>query len=51
MKRTSKQQAILAAVRDNSNQWPAQLSSGIMFYDGQRITIDEFIKYANAVGV
>lgn len=27
-------------------KWPKELSSGVMFFDGQRITIDEFNKWA-----
>lgn len=28
-------------------QWPKELSAGYMFFDGQRIQIDEFNEWAN----
>ena len=39
--------AIKLACRDNDYKWPKQLSSGIMFYLGHRITIDEFNSWAS----
>jgi len=38
--------AIQSACRDNNYKWPKQLSSGVMFYNGHRITIVEFNKWA-----
>lgn len=38
----SKETAIKMACRDNNYKWPKQLSNGIMFYNGHRITINEF---------
>ena len=32
---------LLARVYWN-NEWPKQLESGVMFFNGQRITIEEF---------
>lgn len=37
-----KRQIIRQAVIDSNYKWPQQLDSGIMFYKGLRITIDEF---------
>lgn len=28
-------------------KWPKELSSGVMFFDGQRITIEEFAEYVD----
>lgn len=42
----TKQTAIKLAVRDNNYKWPSQLSNGVMFYYGFKITIDEFNKWA-----
>ena len=39
------------AVVDRDGKWPKQLSgSGVMFYDGLRITIDEFRKESIKLG-
>jgi hypothetical protein len=32
--------------RDHDYRWPRTLSSGVMFFDGYRITIDEFNAWA-----
>lgn len=37
---------ILRACNHFNNKWPKELTSGIMFYEGQRITIEEFTYYA-----
>lgn len=41
-----KELAIKLACRDNDYKWPKQLSSGIMFYCGHKITIAEFNEWA-----
>ena len=39
------------AIVDRDGKWPKQLAgSGVMFYDGLRITIDEFRKKAVQLG-
>ena len=40
-------QTIRMACRYFNYKWPEQLSSGVMFYFGERITIEEFNKQAN----
>jgi len=42
----SKKVAIQMACAECDYRWPKQLTSGIMFYDGYRITIQEFNKWA-----
>lgn len=42
----SKETAIKLACRDCDYKWPKELSSGVMFYGGQRITIQEFNAWA-----
>jgi hypothetical protein len=42
----SKEVAISLACRDHDYRWPRTLSSGVMFFDGYRITIDEFNAWA-----
>ena len=39
--------AIHLACRDNDYKWPKQLSDGVMFYNGHRITINEFNEWAS----
>lgn len=34
---------ILNARRDSNYKWPKQLTSGVMFYNGSRITKEEFL--------
>lgn len=47
----SDSQRLRAAVVDGNGKWPKQLAeSGVMFYDGLRITIDEFRKEARKLG-
>jgi len=41
-----KECAIKRATRDYDYKWPKQLWSGVMFYDGYRITIQEFNEWA-----
>jgi len=42
----SKESAIKRACRDNNYTWPDKLESGVMFYEGHRITIQEFYAWA-----
>ena len=42
----SKHRAIQQACRDCKYKWPKELSNGVMFYNGERITIGEFNKWA-----
>lgn len=42
----NKQDAIKLACADYNFTWPYQLYSGIMYYHGFRITIEEFNKWA-----
>lgn len=39
-----KSNALISARRTFFNKWPENLTSGIMFFDGQRITKEEFEK-------
>lgn len=41
-----KNEAIQNACAAYSYKWPKELSSGVMFYNGFKITIDEFNKWA-----
>ncbi|WP_293705992.1 hypothetical protein [Stenotrophomonas sp. UBA7606] len=38
---------VVRAVLANGGKWPEQLTSGVMFYEGRRITYTEFMKVAN----
>ena len=38
--------AVYAALKANDYKWPDHLTSGIMFYDGERITVAEFTRAA-----
>jgi hypothetical protein len=38
--------ALANACRSYNYKWPKELSSGVMFYDGERITIQEFNAWA-----
>lgn len=38
----SRPQIIARARMAHSGKWPEQLTSGVMFYEGERITRDEF---------
>lgn len=40
---TDRAQIIARAVAAHGREWPEQLTSGVMFYDGERITKDEFM--------
>lgn len=42
MKFGSRTSVIREACAHFKYKWPTQLTSGIMFYDGERITIEEF---------
>lgn len=44
----TKELAIKLACRDNNYKWPKELSSGVMFYDGFRIIIQEFNEWARS---
>ena len=37
---------IASACRDHNYKWPKVLTTGVMFYNGYRITIDEFNEWA-----
>lgn len=41
------QKATLKAVLHHNNVWPKELTSGVMFFDGCRITYKEFMEMAN----
>lgn len=40
----SRLQVIRRACADNDYKWPEQLTSGVMFCEGERITIEEFME-------
>lgn len=40
----TKVQIIRRAIADNDYKWPKQLTSGVMFFEGERITIEEFME-------
>lgn len=40
----TKIQTIRKAIAFNNYQWPNQLTSGIMYFEGYRITIEEFME-------
>lgn len=42
---------LIRAVNEHHGKWPAQLVSGVMFFDGLKITQVEFAAYAKAAGV
>jgi len=44
---SSKQEAIKRACYFYNYKWPHSLPSGVMFFDGQRITIGEFVAWAD----
>jgi len=37
---------IVRAVLANNRKWPDELTSGVMFFEGQRITYTEFMEVA-----
>ena len=43
----TKKQIIRRACAAFNYKWPEQLSSGIMFFEGQKITIEEFKEQVN----
>lgn len=46
MRSQRKELAIQQACRDCKYKWPKELTNGVMLYNGERITIDEFNKWA-----
>lgn len=46
----SKLQATLDLIRVYKGKWPHNITSGVMFNWGHRVTIDDFMKYAQIVG-
>ena len=46
IKQRDKEAAIKIACGDCDYKWPKDLSSGVMFYHGHRITIEEFNRFA-----
>jgi hypothetical protein len=42
----TKSEAIKLACRDCDYKWPKELFTGVMFYNGYRITIEEFTELA-----
>jgi len=44
---SSKQEAIKCACYHYDYRWPRSLPSGVMFFNGHRITIEEFMAWAN----
>ncbi len=46
-KTTSRTQAIKEACAHYGHKWPKSLTSGVMYFNGHRITIKEFNKWAS----
>lgn len=43
----NRQQIIMECIVERDFRWPRELVSGVMFFKGERITIDEFAEAVN----